>query len=133
MAAFLLITGSCAPRVQSPAAGPSITTDGDRLAVHGGEIWYRVVGGGPGLPVLLLHGGPGVSSYHMKPLEALGDERLVVRYDQLGSGRSDASGKPGRSTTWRPTGPRRSSSTAVMGCVVPSHPRTFLRQVDDRR
>jgi hypothetical protein len=70
MAAFLLITGSCAPRVQSPAAGPSITTDGDRLAVHGGEIWYRVVGGGPGLPVLLLHGGPGVSSYHMKPLDA---------------------------------------------------------------
>jgi proline iminopeptidase len=67
----------------------SITTDSSRLAVDGGTIWYRVVGTGSGTPVILLHGGPGYSSYYLKSLEGLGDDRLVVRYDQLGSGKSD--------------------------------------------
>jgi len=57
--------------------------------VSGGRIWYRVVGNGPGTPLLLLHGGPGVPSVYLKPLEALADERPVVFYDQLGSGQSD--------------------------------------------
>ncbi len=68
----------------------TITTDSSRLAVPGGEIWYRVTGTGSGTPVILLHGGPGFNSFYLKPLEALGDDRLVVRYDQLGSGKSDA-------------------------------------------
>ena len=59
------------------------------LAVPGGNIWYKVSGTGSGLPVVLLHGGPGFSSYYLKPLEDLGDDRLVIRYDQLGGGRSD--------------------------------------------
>jgi len=67
----------------------TITTDSSRLAADGGEIWYRVVGTGSGTPVILLHGGPGYSSYYLKSLEGLGDDRLVIRYDQLGSGKSD--------------------------------------------
>lgn len=59
-----------------------------RLAVDGGEIWYRKSGTGTGTPVILLHGGPGFNSYYLKPLEALGDERTVIRYDQGGSGKS---------------------------------------------
>ena len=39
--------------------------------VPGGNIWYRVVGGGPATPLILLHGGPGVSSIYLKPMEAL--------------------------------------------------------------
>jgi proline iminopeptidase len=39
--------------------------------------------------VILLHGGPGYSSYYLKPFEALGDDRMVIRYDQLGGGKSD--------------------------------------------
>jgi proline iminopeptidase len=61
-----------------------------RLAVDGGEIWYKTTGNGDGLPVILLHGGPGFNSYYLKSLEALGDERTVVRYDQLGGGKSGA-------------------------------------------
>jgi proline iminopeptidase len=57
--------------------------------VPGGRIWYRVVGSGPGTPLLLLHGGPGAPSYYLKPLAALADERPVIFYDQLGAGRSD--------------------------------------------
>jgi proline iminopeptidase len=57
--------------------------------VPGGRIWYRVVGSGPGTPLLLLHGGPGAPSYYLKPLAALADERPVIFYDQLGAGHSD--------------------------------------------
>ncbi|MEO7474442.1 MAG: hypothetical protein ABIY46_03825 [Gemmatimonadales bacterium] len=40
--------------------------------------------------MILLHGGPGYSSFYLKPFEALADERPVVRYDQLGGGKSAA-------------------------------------------
>jgi proline iminopeptidase len=58
------------------------------LQVHGGRIWYKVSGTGAGTPVILLHGGPGYSSFYLKPFEALGGDRTVVRYDQLGGGKS---------------------------------------------
>lgn len=59
------------------------------LNVPGGRVWYKIVGGGPGVPLLLLHGGPGAGHDYLEPLEALGDERPVVFYDQLGCGKSD--------------------------------------------
>lgn len=69
----------------APALGPGEA----RLAVEGGTIWYKVSGSKSGVPVILVHGGPGFNSFYLKPLEALGDERPVVRYDQLGAGKSD--------------------------------------------
>ena len=60
------------------------------IPVTGGNVWYRRLGGGQGLPILLLHGGPGAASYYMEPLaERLAEHRPVVSYDQLGCGRSD--------------------------------------------
>lgn len=73
--------------VQAGAATPAAAET--MLPVDGGRIWYRVTGTGTGTPVILLHGGPGVGSFYLKPLEALGDDRPVVRYDQLGAGHSD--------------------------------------------
>jgi len=58
--------------------------------VTGGKVWYRVVGDGPGTPLLVLHGGPGVPGYYLKPLAGLGKDRPVVFYDQLGCGHSTA-------------------------------------------
>jgi len=58
------------------------------LPVDGGSIWYKKSGAGTGTPVILVHGGPGFSSYYLKSLEALGDDRPVVRYDQLGGGKA---------------------------------------------
>jgi proline-specific peptidase len=69
-----------------------------RIAVPGGNVWYRVTGNGPGTPLLLLHGGPGFPSQYLEPLAALGDERPVIFYDQLGCGRSDRPADPG---LWR--------------------------------
>jgi proline iminopeptidase len=59
------------------------------INVTGGKVWYRIVGEGDKIPVLLLHGGPGIPSYYLKPLEALSKDRPVIFYDQLGCGKSD--------------------------------------------
>lgn len=59
------------------------------ITVPGGKIWWTRMGAGPGIPLLVIHGGPGSGSFGLKPWAALGDERPVIRYDQLGSGKSD--------------------------------------------
>lgn len=59
------------------------------INVKGGKVWYRIVGEGNKTPILLLHGGPGGTSYMLKPLAALGKDRPVIFFDQLGSGKSD--------------------------------------------
>ena len=57
--------------------------------VKGGKIWYKVVGEGDKTPILLLHGGPGSPGYYLNPLMALGKDRQVITFHQLGCGRSD--------------------------------------------
>lgn len=60
------------------------------IAVPGGKVWFRIVGvGKPGIPLLALHGGPGATSDPFELLAPLADERPLIVYDQLGSGRSD--------------------------------------------
>jgi proline iminopeptidase len=54
-----------------------------------GKVWYRVVGHGDKTPLLLLHGGPGATSYYLNPMASLGQERPVIFLDQLGCGRSE--------------------------------------------
>jgi proline iminopeptidase len=79
-----------ADTTSSAAAVASALPPGEaRLAVDGGRIWYRVVGSGNATPAILLHGGPGYSSFYVRSLEGLSADRPVVRYDQLGSGKSD--------------------------------------------
>lgn len=66
-----------------------------RISLNNGyKLWYRIVGDGPGKPVLLLHGGPGAGHDYQEPLEALSADRPVVFYDQLGCGRSDRPDDP---------------------------------------
>jgi len=93
----MLGTVACGERGKAPASGgeqavsPGAAAPAPRegmLAVPGGEIWYRVMGDGSATPLILLHGGPGFSSYYLKPLDALASDRTVVRYDQLGGGKS---------------------------------------------
>ena len=58
------------------------------IEVEGGKIWYRIDGEGDKTPVLLLHGGPGSSSFYLEPLKELSQDRPVIFIDQLGCGRS---------------------------------------------
>jgi proline-specific peptidase len=62
--------------------------DEGTVSVDGYRIWYRRVGRG-GIPLLVLHGGPGAGHDYLESLEGLAAERTVVFYDQLGCGRSD--------------------------------------------
>jgi len=71
------------------AAAGAVPAREARLPVDGGLIWYRVVGSRTATPAILLHGGPGLSSYYLRSMEALSAHRPVVRYDQLGAGKSD--------------------------------------------
>ena len=76
-----------------------MTVEG-KVSTGGSETWYRVVGNPAGsrsrkLPVLALHGGPGLPHESLEPLEALADGgRQVVFYDQLGCGNSTRAGNP---------------------------------------
>jgi len=69
------------------------------IEVTGGKVWYRIAGADKtGVPLLALHGGPGVPHDYLEPLEELADERPVVFYDQLGCGNSE---RPSDTTLWR--------------------------------
>src|SRR5438105_15465873 len=63
------------------------------IPFNGFKTWYRIVGGqseAGKLPLLCLHGGPGVPHDYLEPIEALAATgRRVVFYDQLGCGNSD--------------------------------------------
>jgi proline iminopeptidase len=77
-------------------AGTESVKDGF-ITVPGGPVWYRISGTGSGIPLLVLHGGPGGTSCGFSLLEPLGQQRPVVRYDQLGTGRS---GRPEDLSLW---------------------------------
>jgi proline iminopeptidase len=70
-----------------------VSADEGTIDVPGGRVWYRSVGEG-GTPLLCLHGGPGFTHYYLESLEALGERRRVIFYDQLGCGRSDRPDDP---------------------------------------
>ena len=79
------------------ANGDTLTEGDGFVAVEGGPVWYDVVGSGDGIPLLVLHGGPGGTSCGFARLAPLGSERPIIRYDQLGSGRS---GRPDDVSLW---------------------------------
>lgn len=90
-----------ARRIGALADGARLAPDGEyRVPVPGGDVYVRVNGklSGPNPPIVLLHGGPGSSHWYFLNATALADERAVILYDQLDSGRSD---RPGDPANWR--------------------------------
>jgi proline iminopeptidase len=76
---------------------PAVAPEGF-VEVPGGKIYYKTMGAGDRTPLLLLHGGPGDRSCGFEVLRDLGMDRRVIRYDQLGSGKSD---RPDDLKLWR--------------------------------
>ena len=59
------------------------------VEVPGGKVWYQVAGETSlGIPLLCLHGGPGLTHDYLETLADLAPERPVIFYDQLGCGKS---------------------------------------------
>ncbi|MCH9025112.1 MAG: proline iminopeptidase-family hydrolase [candidate division Zixibacteria bacterium] len=91
---ILMLFGHMTVTALSYGQTDSLSAGEGFIEVTGGKVWYKIVGGGTSIPLLMLHGGRGVSSIYLKPLEALADQRPVVFFDQLGCGNS-----PGPSDT----------------------------------
>lgn len=91
----ILALGGC-----SMTDGLTITESNDNsqegyISVKGGKVWYKIVGKNQkGTPLLILHGGPGVSHDYLEPLSRLSTDRPIIFYDQLGCGKSDRPGNP---------------------------------------
>ncbi len=85
----------------APALTLQIKPDRELMVpVEGGRLYVRVNGDldGPRLPLVYLHGGPGSGHAGLLALTALAQERAIILYDQLDSGRSDAPADP---RNWR--------------------------------
>ncbi|HEV2866758.1 MAG TPA: proline iminopeptidase-family hydrolase [Allosphingosinicella sp.] len=93
---------AAAALLPGPAAAQPIAPPDRELMVptEGGRLYVRVNGrlDGQRPPILMIHGGPGGSHAGFLNALPLAEERGVVLYDQLDSGRSD---HPGDLALWR--------------------------------
>jgi proline iminopeptidase len=100
-ALFLLGAAVLAVLPVSPARAAQPPENGKVFDAAGTTIYYEVLGGGPGTPLIVANGGPGFDHSYLHVSEVwntLARERPVVLYDQRGNGRSGAL-KPGQSCT----------------------------------
>jgi proline iminopeptidase len=99
LAAFLIVGLLGAAALSAAVAPPE--TNGKVLDVAGVRLYYEVLGGGPGTPLVVVNGGPGFDHAYLHVSDAwntLARERPVLLYDQRGNGRSGAL-KTGQSCT----------------------------------
>lgn len=74
--------------------GQQMTRPEGTIAVPGGNVWFKRVGGGRGLPLVVVHGGPGLPHNYLLSLQRLADEREIIFWDQLGCGNSGCPSDP---------------------------------------
>lgn len=59
----------------------------DTININGADLYYDSIGSGP--PVLIMHGGLGLSHDYLRPFfDQLADTHTVIYYDHFGNGRS---------------------------------------------
>lgn len=93
----ILIWALWATALCATAQETILARKGGFIDAPGGPVWYEIMGDGAHAPLVVIHGGPGGTSCSLQVLSALGDERAVIRYDQLGAGRS---GRPDDASLW---------------------------------
>lgn len=80
---------------------PVVTADKELMVpVEGGNVYVRLNGvtHTDSIPVVFIHGGPGGTHNGFVGMTELADERMVIMYDQLDSGKSD---QPNDPINWR--------------------------------
>ncbi|MCC5916200.1 MAG: proline iminopeptidase-family hydrolase [Cryomorphaceae bacterium] len=68
---------------------PNLESGQGFVEVEGGRMWYRIIGSGEETPLIMMHGGPGGTSFGLFSLGDLSTDRPLIYFDQLGGGRSD--------------------------------------------
>ena len=88
---LLAVIISCSQKQakETDKSANNLSTGEGYVEVEGGKVWYGIMGGGDKTPILCLHGGPGGTSAGYYKLSELAEERPIIFFDQLGSGRSD--------------------------------------------
>jgi proline-specific peptidase len=71
-------------------------SDQGTIDTDGGKIWYGLTGSSESsaTPLVVIHGGPGMTHNYLYPLTDLADERQVIFYDQLDAGLSERPNDP---------------------------------------
>ena len=108
LAAAALALSGCATIPPPKTAPAAVQADVEAYAapdrelmvpVEGGNVYVRVNGDlDAAPPVVFLHGGPGGAHNSLASMLGLADERAVILYDQLDSGKSD---RPNDPANWR--------------------------------
>ncbi len=87
----ILLFSNCMPQV--------IPEKEEYIEVQGGKIWCKIIGDGSGIPLIVVHGGPGGRSCgEIAAFSLMADERPVIFFDQLESGFSD---RPNDTSLWK--------------------------------
>ena len=83
---ILIVTVATACSCATTASDSIPEGEGLRV-INGIELYVKVMG--TGLPLIVLHGGPGLDhSYLLPGLEVLAENRQLIFYDQRATGRS---------------------------------------------
>lgn len=83
---FAMLLVAC--RTAAPST-PAPTPSEGRIAGDGAALFYRMVGSGPDV-LVMIHGGPGMDSGYMVPdFAPLAAHHRLLFYDQRGAGRSE--------------------------------------------
>ena len=59
-----------------------VVDEGKVTVEHGYQIWYRRIGG-TGIPVLILHGGPGAGHDYLEPLARIFHKKRQTSFNPL--------------------------------------------------
>lgn len=89
---FLLLTNACTKIVPGPTPSDAAPVTTNRYPLNGAEIY--VESRGKGMPIIILHGGPGFDHHHLSQMNVLSDQYRLIYYDQRGSGDSDGEISP---------------------------------------
>ncbi len=85
----MIMTAGCGSNGLMETKNTGDTREGF-IMTAGGKVWFSIAGvDKKGVPLLVVHGGPGASHDYLETIQALSDERPVIFYDQLGCGNSD--------------------------------------------
>lgn len=96
---MLLFTGAMTAQVTTEKEDGLKMKEGF-IDLPGGKTWYQVFGyDKPGIPLIIIHGGPAGAHNYLQPLNQLAADRPVVFYDQLGCGMSKQN-NPEDSSLW---------------------------------